>query len=113
MRTSNYVAKDCLPEVFLDLLKPIFTDLSTDKLRRKCDVCAVQNGKVSIIRLVWQLCQKNKCHGASTVQLAVATAILQFSGGFSMTAQLMENMGTPLTTLSKKNMFRSGKNRII
>ena len=112
MGTSNYVAKDCLPEIFMDLLKPIFTDLSTDKLLRKCVVGATQNANESINSLVWQRCQKHKFHGASTVQFAAATAILQFNGGSSMTAKLMDNMGTPVTTPSKKKLFRRDKNRI-
>lgn len=35
MGTSRYISKDCLPEVFMDLVKPIFTDLSSEVLLKR------------------------------------------------------------------------------
>jgi len=110
--TSSFVAKDCLPEIFMDLLKPIFIDLSTDELLQRCVVGATQNANESINSLVWQRCQKQKFNGASIVQFAAATAILQFNGGSSVTAKLLDSMGTPVITPSKKRLSRRDKHRI-
>lgn len=96
----------------MDLLKPIFMDLSSDKLLQRCVVGATQNANESINSLVWLRCQKHKFNGASIVQYAAATAVLQFNGGSMMTANLMESLGTPVSTPSKKRLGRRDIHRI-
>ncbi len=96
----------------MNLLKPIFMDLSSDKLLQRCVVGATQNANESINSLVWLRCQKHKFNGASIVQYAAATAVLQFNGGSMMTAKLMESLGTPVSTPSKKRLGRRDSHRI-
>ena len=35
--TKTYKATYCLPEIFMDLLRPIFIDLSNDELLKRCN----------------------------------------------------------------------------
>ena len=109
--TSVYNSKDCLPEVFMDLLKPIFNDLSSEVLLKRCVLGVTQNPNESINSLVWLRCPKHKFNGAKIVKSAAAAAILQFNGGATMSASLMKEMGTPanessFTKLEKKNNER-------
>ena len=94
--TSTYTSKDCLPEVFMDLLKPIFIDLSSETLLKRCVLGVTQNQNESINSLVWLRCPKHKFHGANIVKFAAAAAILQFNGWATMSAGLIKEMGTPL-----------------
>ena len=50
--TSTYDPKHCLPAVFMDLLRPTFTELSADNLLSRCVVGATQNQNESINSLV-------------------------------------------------------------
>ena len=66
--TKTYKNVNCLPNVFLDLLKPIFLDLSDEKLLARCVQGATQNPNESINSLVWAKCPKHKFNGAGPVK---------------------------------------------
>ena len=51
--TATYKADDCLPEVFFDLLQPIFMTLSETKLLERCVRGATQNRNECINSMVW------------------------------------------------------------
>ena len=79
--TKTYKNINCLPNVFFDLLKAIFLDLSDEKLLARCVQGATQNPNESINSLVWARCPKHKFNGAGPVQFAAASAVLAFNGG--------------------------------
>ena len=58
--TKTYRNINCLPNVFFDLLKLIFLDLSDEKLLARCIQRATQNPNESINSLVWARCPKHK-----------------------------------------------------
>ena len=95
----------------MDLLRPIFIDLSNDELLKRCAVGATQNPNESFDSLVWLRCPKHKFHGADVVKYAAAAAVMQFNGGASMGVRIQESLGTPLSessvsTLSRKDLER-------
>ena len=109
---KRYSSKDCLPEAFMELLRPIFTDLSSDKLLERCAIGATQNANESINSLVWLRCQKHKFCGLSVIKFAAASAIMQFNGGYSSFLKVMEGLGTPAGEWAKKNFLRRDLQRI-
>ena len=85
--TSMYKGDDCLPEVFLELLKPTFLTLSDSQW---CVRGATQNNNESINSLVWARCPKHKNHGVKVVCAAAASAICQFRSGASSREKVMQ-----------------------
>ena len=79
--TKTYKNVNCLPNVFFVLLKPIFLDLSDEKLLTRCVQGATQNPNESINSLVWARCPKHKFNGAGPVKFAAASAVVAFNGG--------------------------------
>lgn len=104
--TSTYDPKHCLPAVFLDLLKPIFTELSADSLLNRCVVGATQNQNKCINSLVWLRCPKHKFNAANIARYAASSAVIQFNGGSSMASRVMETLGTPIMYFRKKDVER-------
>ena len=79
--TSTYECSDCLPEVFLKELTPIFLALSEQKLLERCVRGATQNPNECLNSLVWAWC--HKYHGIKFVftvlwpQLSVIFTVVQ------------------------------------
>lgn len=69
---------DCLPEIFLELLKPTFISLSDSKLLQRCVRGTTQNPTECINSLVWVRCPKHKHHRPKVVRCAAASAICHF-----------------------------------
>lgn len=65
--TSTYKDDDCLPEVFLELLRPTFMTLSDTKLLERCIRGTTQNPNECINSMVWVHCPKHMHHGAKVV----------------------------------------------
>ena len=101
-----------LPEVFLELLKPIFVSLSDEELLKRCILGTTQNPNESINSLVWVRCPKHKFHRAKSVDSAAASAVLSFNGGSTRYADLMENMRTPAADVALKMYEKKDQARI-
>ena len=101
-KKANFEGTMSLPEVLLELLKPIFVSLSDEELLKRCILGTTQNPNESINSLVWVRCPKHKFHGAKSVDFAAASAVLSFNGGSTRYADLMENMGTPAADVALK-----------
>lgn len=93
--TKTYKGDDCLPEIFLELLKPTFMTLSESKLLERCVLGTTQNRNESINSLVWVRCPKHKHHGAKAIRCAAASAILHFHKGAESRKEVMERLGIP------------------
>ena len=70
-----------LPKAILDLMKPIFRDLTHPDLLRKCLEGYTQNSNESLNNMIWNYCPKNKYHGIKTVEIAVGLAVTNFNDG--------------------------------
>jgi hypothetical protein len=100
--TSIYKGNECLPSVFLKVLKPVFTTLNETELLKRCVLGAIQNINESLNGLVWSRCHKRKHHGAKTVQCAVASGVIQLNCGGTNRAKIMAELSIPGDTLTKK-----------
>ena len=110
--TSTYSALHCLPEVFFDILKPIFMDLSSFALLQRCVLGATQNANESLNSMVWIRCPKHKFSGAKTVRYAAAAAVLAFNGGSSRMAGFIDNLGTPVSDIAISRYEKRDRKRI-
>ena len=88
--TSMYKGDDCLPEVFLELLKATFLTLSDRKLLQRCVRWATQNNNESINSLAWALCPRHKNHGVNVVRAAAASAVCHLCSGASIREKVMQ-----------------------
>ena len=66
---------------FLDVLRPIYTNLSESKLLRRCVYGATQNPNECMNALVGIRCPKHKHHGAKAVRCVAVSAVCQFHCG--------------------------------
>lgn len=70
-----------LPVAILDVMKPIFRDLTHPDLLRKCLEGFTQNSNESLNNMIWNYCPKNKYHGMKTVEIAIGLAVTNFNDG--------------------------------
>ena len=93
--TSTYKGGECLPPVFLAVLKPVYMTLSDDNLLKRCVLGATQNANECINGIVWSRCHKQKHHGSKSVHCAVASSVLQFHCGAASRLVIMEKLLIP------------------
>ena len=72
---ATYKSNECLPEVLLEVLRPVFVLLSETKRLQRCVRGTIQNPNECINSLIWARCTKHKHHGAKVVRFAVASAV--------------------------------------
>ena len=93
--TSTYKDDDCLPEVFLELLRPTFLTPSDTKLLERCIRGTTQNPNECINSMVWVRCPKHKHHGAKVVHYAAASAVCHFHKGAECRKDIMDKLSIP------------------
>ena len=93
--TSTYKDDDCLPEVFLEVLRPTFMTLSESKLLERCVLGTTQNPNECVNSMVWVRCPKHKHHGVKVVRCAVASAVCHFHSGASSRLRIMQRLSIP------------------
>ena len=76
---KSFKHKNSLPEPVLEIIKPVFKDLTHPDLLNKCLDSYTQNANESINQKIWKICPKNQYHGAKTVRTAVALATVTFN----------------------------------
>ena len=93
--TSMYIDDNCLPEVFLEVLRPTFMTLSDSKLLGRCVLGATQNRNECINSMVWVRCPTHKHHGVKEVRCALASAVCHFHSGATSRLRIMERLSIP------------------
>lgn len=110
--TSTYDDDDCLPSIFLELLRPTFMTLSETKLIERCVRGATQNRNECINSLVWVRCPKHKHHGVKIIRCAVASAVLHFHSGAASRERVMERLYIPAGKYAKEASHLRDKKRL-
>ena len=82
-----------LDPVFEKHLELIYDRLSDPALLARCLPGYTQNANESINALVWARCPKHKWHGRKRIEMATASATLQFSSGASAKHDVMVKAG--------------------
>lgn len=110
--TATYKGDDCLPEVFLELLRATFMTLSDSKLLERCVRGATQNPNEAINSLVWVRSPKHKHHGVKIIRFAAASAVCHFHGGALSRNRVMERLAIPGGTHTKHSFSLKDRKRL-
>jgi len=82
-----------LPTDVLNAIRPIYNDLSTDKLLECCVGGYTQNNNENYNQLIWKIAPKTEHSGANIVEIAALLASCMFNNGMSSLLQVMHTMG--------------------
>ena len=102
--TWTYSDEECLPSVFLDVLKETFIALSETTLLERCVLGATQNQNESLNSLVRARCPKHKHHRYKAVSCAVASAVCHFHKGSESKLGAMKRLSIPAGSNTKKSL---------
>ncbi|KAK7111401.1 hypothetical protein V1264_011038 [Littorina saxatilis] len=80
-KLADYKHTSSLPKYVMEMIKPVFTDLSASALLTRCLGGYTQNPNESLNSQIWKYCPKKKAHGIDTVEAAVAIAVGVFNDG--------------------------------
>jgi hypothetical protein len=78
---EGYKHNNGIPSCIVDLIKPIYKDLSKSELLSKCTHGLTQNVNECLNSLIWDRCPKSTYVEQETVALATYLAILKFNDG--------------------------------
>lgn len=90
---QNYKHKHGLPEAIVDLLEPIYDELSDPDLLLKCLHGKTQNNNECLNKLIWDRCSKEVFVGNKTIEDAVYCAVAQFNDGNVSILKHFEKLG--------------------
>ena len=81
--THNYIEKPGLSIPLRKKLEPLFRDLSSPDLFKKCLHGNTQNNNESLNRIIWKRCPKDIFVGKLVLEMGVSFAIINFNSGIS------------------------------
>eukprot|EP00112_Aurelia_sp_Birch-Aquarium-sp1_P019844 Seg4999.1 transcript_id=Seg4999.1/GoldUCD/mRNA.D3Y31 product="hypothetical protein" protein_id=Seg4999.1/GoldUCD/D3Y31 len=90
---STYKEKISLPLAVRDVLKPIFTDLSSDHLLEKCVHGLTQNVNEALHGVLWSKCPKETFNARPIVEIAASSAVVNFNDGSKGIEEVMKRLG--------------------
>ena len=90
---DNFKHKHGLPEAIVQLIEPIYDDLSDATLLSKCLHGRTQNNNECLNKFIWDRCSKEVFVGRQTVEEAVYSAIGQFNDGNASILSLFQYLG--------------------
>ena len=110
--TATYKNDGCLPEMFLELLRPTFMTLSETELLERCFRGKTQNRNECINLLVWVRCPKHKHHGVKAIGCAAASAVLHFHGGAAREDKVMERLSIRAEKFTSRALLARDRKRL-
>ena len=109
---ESFSHKITLPACIMDVIKPIFNDLSHPKLLSRCLGGKTQNNNESINSLIWKLCPKTLGAGRRIVEIATNEAVILFNDGNHGKINLMKEFGLAAGVHARKCFAELDKQRI-
>lgn len=89
----DYKHKHGLPEVIIELLEPIYDDLSDPELLGRCLHGKTQNPNESINKTIWDKCPKTVWMSRKVVSEATYSAVVLFNDGNSSRSKIHTKLG--------------------
>ena len=89
---EKYNDQKRLASVFIEVLKPLFINLTKSELLKRCLQGLTQNQNEAINGLLWSKCPKTKFCGKVKVLLAVSETISHFNTGSGSTVTLLNQL---------------------
>ena len=91
--SATYKHKHGLPKVIVELLEPIYEELSHPQLLSKCLHGKTQNPNECINKLIWSCCPKEIWVSMKTVQQASYAAVSHFNDGNISFLYVLQHLG--------------------
>lgn len=85
--------KPPLNDAVLDVIRPVYEDLTSDNLLQRCLGCFTQNNNESLNALIWLFAPKHLYSGKDIVEIATFLATCIFNGGYTRILQRISMMG--------------------
>ena len=82
-----------MPKWIHDILKPIFMDLSSDTLLRKCLHGETQNTNECLNSIVWTCCPKTTFVSKPIFEMAIHSSVLDFNNRTDGVGNVFSNYG--------------------
>lgn len=92
-RTDTYKKNSNLPLAIKEKLTPIFQDLSSDDLLKKCLHGQTQNENECLNSVIWKKCPKDVFVGRNVLELGVSSAVIEFNGGSCGIIDVYQKLG--------------------
>ncbi len=93
---THVPVKDPLPPAVIDVIRPVFEDLSNPKLLEGCVSSQTQNANEALHSTIWRIIPKEQPHSATEIKFGTALGIMQFNCGVETTAKaVMSASGIP------------------
>jgi hypothetical protein len=109
---NKYKKKLSLPIPIKTLLVPIFRGLSDDKLLNKCLHMYTQNDNESINAVIWKKCPKDIFVSKQILELAVASAVIEFNGGSISLQGVYKDLGLNFGVYVRSGLYNKDSARI-
>ena len=110
--TNTYKDKSGIPAIICEKIKPVFTDLSDDKLLSKCLHGKTQNNNESINGVIWKRCPKDVFVGRGTLELGVSSAVISFNDGVTGILDIFKLINITPGVFTKEYCKQKDKERI-
>ena len=91
--TTEYKSKKGLPAAIVEVVLPIFKDLSDPTLLTRCLDSHTQNPNESLNNMIWKRCPKKIFQGKKIVELCTASAVASFNDGSKSIAAVLRKLG--------------------
>ncbi|GFX84847.1 uncharacterized protein TNCV_4996791 [Trichonephila clavipes] len=109
---TSYKHNSIVPTSVMDAVKPIFAELSSPKLLKKCLGGKTQNSNESFNSTVWKYCPKTSGSSKRIVDVAVNEAVVMYNDGMAGRLDIMKHLGCKLGHFSVTYAFQSDNARI-
>ena len=101
-----------LPQCIVELIEPIYDELTSPELLQKCLHGRTQNANEALNQLIWDRCVKTKWAGRRIVEDATFKAISHFNDGSKSLLKILEQLGVSPGHFSEKLSKCSDRDRI-
>ena len=96
----------------MEVIKPVFKDLSHPNLLKRCLHGKTQNPNESINSVIWNRMPKSTFVGCQTLQLGVTDAVICFNDGSVTKCNVLERLGIKPGKFMVEGLTEIDKNRI-
>ena len=110
-KTNNYDQSYCLPPVFREELKPLFTRMSNTDLLKRCLRGLTQNQNKAINSILWKKCPKNIFCGFWKLSTITAQTVSYWNQGSASSGIILNQMGISDIGVNTNQSFRYENDR--
>ncbi|GFV91706.1 uncharacterized protein TNCV_4762711 [Trichonephila clavipes] len=89
---TSYKHNSILSTSVMDAVKPIFAELSSPKLLKKCLGGKTQNSNESFNSMVWKYCPKTSGSSKRIIDVAVNEAVVMYNDGIAGRLDIMKHL---------------------